>query len=124
MNKSTQQPAFARQTSETQAALDRHLQAFRLGDVELTVADYASDAIIINGTGKVIRGQSEIHETFVQVYRDYFPEGTRNIVIDEMTVHGEVAYIRWRAPNAIMATDTIIVRNGKIVAQTFAGHFG
>jgi len=43
--------------------------------------------------------------------------------IDEKTICGEVAYIRWRAPNAKLATDTIIVRNGKIVAQTFAAYF-
>lgn len=111
------------QSSQTRMVLDRHLEAFRLGDVDRTLADYATDAIIINGTGSVIKGHAEIHESFVQVYRDYFPDGTRNITIDELAVHGEAAYIRWRAKNAIMATDTLIVRDGKIVIQTFAGLF-
>lgn len=91
--------------------------------MELTLVDYAPDAVIINGTGKIIQGHDEIRETFVQVYRDYFPDGTRNITIDELAVHGETAYIRWRSKNAIMATDTLIVRNGKIAIQTFAGLF-
>ncbi len=52
-----------------------------------------------------------------------FIYATKLIEIDEKTICGEVAYIRWRAPNAKLATDTIIVRNGKIVAQTFAAYF-
>ncbi|EXB70748.1 snoaL-like domain protein [Acinetobacter sp. 25977_6] len=111
------------QSIETLNVLERHLTAFRLGDVDLTLQDYAADAIIINGTGEIVRGTSQIHETFISVYRDYFPEGTRDIEIDEKTICGEVAYIRWRASNAKLATDTIIVRNGKIVAQTFAAYF-
>lgn len=122
MNFSTE-PGLSAQSSQTRVLLDRHLEAFRKGDVELTLADYAPDAVIINGTGKIIQGHDEIRETFVQVYRDYFPDGTRNITIDELAVHGETAYIRWRAKNAIMATDTLIVRNGKIAIQTFAGLF-
>ncbi|OCY33925.1 hypothetical protein BFR75_03720 [Acinetobacter pittii] len=111
------------QTVETLDVLERHLNAFRLGDVDLTLQDYAADAIIINGTGEIIRGTSQIHETFISVFRDYFPEGARNIEIDEKTICGEVAYIRWRTTNTKLATDTIIVRNGKIVAQTFAAYF-
>ncbi|MCW2066743.1 UNVERIFIED_ORG: hypothetical protein M2420_002097 [Stenotrophomonas maltophilia] len=42
------------QSSQTRMVLDRHLEAFRLGDVDRTLADYATDAIIINGTGSVI----------------------------------------------------------------------
>ena len=122
MNTSTE-PGLSAQSSQTRVLLDRHLEAFRRGDVELTLVDYAADAVIINGTGKIIQGHDEIRETFVQVYRDYFPDGTRNITIDELAVHGETAYIRWRAKNAIMATDTLIVRNGKIAIQTFAGLF-
>ncbi|MBH1840660.1 nuclear transport factor 2 family protein [Stenotrophomonas maltophilia] len=122
MNTSTE-PGPSAQSSQTRVLLDRHLEAFRKGDVELTLVDYAPDAVIINGTGKIIQGHDEIRETFVQVYRDYFPDGTRNITIDELAVHGETAYIRWRSKNAIMATDTLIVRNGKIAIQTFAGLF-
>jgi len=113
-----------REITETLAVLERHLNAFRLGDVDLTVQDYAPDAIIINGTDTVIRGTDQIRETFINVYRDFFPEGTREISIEEKTVYGEVAYIRWSATNAKMATDTLIVKNNKIVVQTFACHFG
>ncbi|WP_262780231.1 nuclear transport factor 2 family protein [Acinetobacter guillouiae] len=83
-----------REITETLAVLERHLNAFRLGDVDLTVQDYAPDAIIINGTDTVIRGTDQIRETFINVYRDFFPEGTREISIEEKTVYGDVAYIR------------------------------
>ena len=36
-------------------------------------------------------------------------------------VHGEVAYIHWQAaPFIPFASDTFVIRNGKIVVQTIA----
>jgi len=41
-------------------------------------------------------------------------------------IEGEVAYVVWKAKskthNFHIGTDTFIVKNGKIVVQTFAGH--
>lgn len=114
------QQLLAKQTAETTAVLQSHLAAFRLGDVDLTLRDYSSNAILINGTGSAITGLKAIREAFVVTYRDFFPEGTRDMTIDEQTVYGEIAYIRWRTSNTIMATDTFIVRKKKIVVQTVA----
>jgi hypothetical protein len=40
-------------------------------------------------------------------------------------VHGEIAYIVWKADtpslDVPLGTDTFVVRDGKIVVQTFAG---
>ena len=43
--------------------------------------------------------------------------------MDQQVVDGEIAYIKWSAETADnsyeLGTDTILVRDGKIVAQTF-----
>jgi hypothetical protein len=53
-----------------------------------------------------------------------FPAGKTSLNLAKQVVEGEVAYILWsgHSPfyNAPFATDTFVIRNGKIVAQTFA----
>ena len=42
------------------------------------------------------------------------------IALVHQDIHGEVAYIVWKADGFVkLATDTFMIRDGKIVTQTF-----
>lgn len=91
-----------------------------------TLKDYAEDAVIIvegvNEKGYV-KGLKEIRKQFEIVYKDYFPPATTNLKVKTVTIVGEVAYLTWETSRTDFTTDTYIVRDGKIVAQTFAAKF-
>jgi hypothetical protein len=42
---------------------------------------------------------------------------------DARAVEGEIAYITWHTDQIAFGTDTFVVRDGKIVAQTVAMKF-
>ena len=49
------------------------------------------------------------------------PEFLSNLKMAKQEVIGEIAYIAWSVEGMIaLGTDTFVIRNGKIVAQTFA----
>ena len=52
---------------------------------------------------------------------DFLDElGVSAFKIASRSVHGEIAYLVWSSrPSVPMATDTLLVRNGKILVQTF-----
>jgi hypothetical protein len=53
-----------------------------------------------------------------------FPPDSSSLNLAKQVVEGEIAYILWSGSspqcNAPFATDTFVIRDGKIVAQTFA----
>lgn len=112
------QEKTAHQTKQT---LQNHLQAAERGDVDAIVADYAEDAIFFTPDG-LLRGRSEIRAFFEQLMAD-FPSGS-TIEVKQQIVDGELAYLVWSGESETLsipfATDTLIVRDGKIVQQTFA----
>jgi hypothetical protein len=107
-----------RQTEET---LLKHLQAFGSGDVDAIMADYDEAAVFIMPNGP-LRGKDEIRLFFESLVADLPPGST--LEVSEQIVEGEIAYIVWSGESEKLkvpfATDTFIVRDGKIVAQTLA----
>ena len=107
----------------TQEIVERHLAAFGEGDVEATMADYADDAVMISPNG-VRRGAAEIREAFEAFFSGLFAPGTYDFTLDLATYEGETGYIVWHAEctpvNIAYASDTFVVRDGKIVTQTVA----
>ncbi|WP_312296535.1 nuclear transport factor 2 family protein [Chryseobacterium sp.] len=108
----------------TRKVFEHHMMAFRKGDVDETLKDYAEDAVIIvegvNAKGYV-KGLKEIREQFERTYKDYFPPAVvATLKVKTVTIVGEVAYLTWETSKTDFTTDTYIVRDGKIVAQTFA----
>ncbi len=104
----------------TEETLLKHLQAFGSGDVDAIMADYHEDAVFITPEG-TLRGSSEIRPLFESLVAD-LPPGSA-LEVSEQIVEGEIAYIVWSGESEKLripfATDTFVVRDGKIVAQTF-----
>jgi hypothetical protein len=103
----------------TEAVLQNHLRAAKLG-VDAIMQDYTERSVLITHDS-TYRGLTEIRRFFTTLF-DGLPAG----FFDELSmlrqeIVGEVAYILWeRKPQISRATDTFVVRNGKILVQTFA----
>jgi ketosteroid isomerase-like protein len=109
--------------SSTEVVVDRHLQCFGTCDVAGILADYAPDAVMISQQG-VVRGLDGLRAMFQEVFKEFAP-GTTSFEMKTKTIEGDVAYIVWSAETANnvweFGTDTFVIRDGKIVAQTFSG---
>ena len=105
-------------SATTETVLRNHLQAARVG-VDAVMQDYTGDAVLITHDASY-RGAAEIRGFFTA-----FLDGVPGTFFDafkmqRQEVAGEVGYILWEAkPWIARATDTFVVRNGKIVLQTF-----
>lgn len=106
---------------QTELTLHNHLKAFGTGDVDVIMTDYADEAVFITPEG-VLHGKREIRPLFEGLVED-FPPGTA-IDVKQEHIDGEMAYLVWTAESekyhVPFATDTLIVRDGEIVRQTFA----
>jgi ketosteroid isomerase-like protein len=108
---------------QTRKILIHHWQAFGAGDVEAIMADYADDAVLITPEG-TLNGLAQIRSLFVKIFASMFPANKTSLDLVKQVVDGEIAYILWsgNSPfyNVPFATDTFVLRDGKIIAQTFA----
>lgn len=103
----------------TEATLRHHLQAFTEG-LDAILSDYTEASVLFTPDGPV-RGLVGLRNFFGGFLRDSPPELFDAFTLIRQDVEGEVAYITWKAePYITMATDTFVVRNGKIMVQTFA----
>lgn len=106
----------------TSDVLDRHLKAFAGYDVDGLLADYSSDAVLFVPTG-ILRGPEAIKPLFEALVSEFTKPGS-SFTIQQRYVDGDHAYILWTAETADncyeFATDTFVMRNGKIIAQSFA----
>ena len=107
--------------TSTQATLDHHLQAMGEG-IDALMQDYTEDSVVITPDA-TLRGLAEIR-AFGTAFLEALPAGFWDTFkINRTEVAGEVAYILWEAkPSFPLGTDTYVVRDGKIVYQTFAAY--
>src|SRR5271170_886847 len=108
-------------TAATQDVLTHHLNSF--GDLAGTIADYTAETRFFTPDG-LLRGPEAIRRFFVRLFEEFAKPGMSFEMLRQ-EVDGDTAYIVWKAETADnrfeLGTDTFIVRNGKIVTQTFAG---
>jgi ketosteroid isomerase-like protein len=109
--------------ASTKDVVERHLHCFGEGDLRGMLSDYAPDAILFTPDG-VLRGADQIRPLFLALIAEFAKPGAMFSLQKEL-VEGDFAYILWTAETADnryeLATDTFVVRNGKIVAQSFTG---
>ena len=106
----------------TSDVLDRHLKSFADYDVDGLLADYSADAVLFVPGGP-LKGPDGIKPLFETLVSEFRKPGA-SFTMQQRWVDGDHAYILWSAETADnsyeLATDTFIVRDGKIVAQSFA----
>ena len=107
----------------TEEVLQRHVKCFFEGDLEGIVSDYSADAVFFTPNGP-LRGHDSIREFFRALIKEFGQPDTK-FWLQLQSIDGDFAYALWSAETADnvyeMATDTHVVRDGKIVAQSFAG---
>ena len=110
-------------TDETRAVSERHMAAWRKGDVDAIMADWSDDGVMVNGAG-IFVGKDAIREFYGEVFTKYFPDDVRqSITLGELSVEGPAAFTEWQGGIAEYASDTIIVENGKKIVHTFAAKY-
>lgn len=106
----------------TQDVLTQHLTSFGKGDLDGIMADYSPSSRVFTQNG-VLRGTA-IRELFVTMLAEFAKPGASFEMLRQ-DIDGDTAYIVWKAETADnryeLATDTFVVKDGKIVTQTFAG---
>lgn len=108
--------------ASTKEVLDHHLECFGAGDLNGLLSDYAPGAVLFTPDGQ-LKGADAMRPVFQALLAEFGKPGT---VADmkQQSIEGEYAYILWTAETADnvyeVGTDTFVVRDGKIVAQSFA----
>jgi hypothetical protein len=109
--------------ASTKDVLDHHLKCFGDGDLAGTLSDYAPGAVLFTRE-RPLRGVDAIRPLFQSMIAEFSRPGAR-FNMKEQFVEGEYAYILWTAETSEnvyeMGTDTFVIRDGKIVAQSFTG---
>lgn len=103
---------------QTAAVMTAHVQALGQGIDEI-MHHYTEESVVFAPEGPC-QGLAQIrvyYETFLATRPDNF---LKRFTIVRQDVIGEIAYVIWKAqPYVRIGTDTFIVRDGKIVLNTF-----
>lgn len=109
-------------TRETTDILDRQNLLFVKGDVDELMKDFSDQAILFTPDG-VLEGIESIRKFYTDVTSNILPPGS-DFKISKQEVRGQIAYIVWSAESQNyrfpLGTDTFVIKDGKIIAQTFA----
>lgn len=108
--------------SSTQNVLDNHLDRFAAGDLDGLMADYTDESVLFTQEGP-LKGPRAIRGMMTGLFSEFAKPGA-SFSLKTQSIAGEVGYIVWSAETADrkyeLATDTFVVRDGKITHQSFA----
>jgi hypothetical protein len=108
---------------KTKQVLEHHWQAFTQNNMEAVMADYTEESVLITPNA-TFKGLDEIRKNFENAFLT-FPRDKTSFVLSKSVIDRDVAYILWQAKtptlNLTYATDTFVIRDGKIIRQTYAG---
>ncbi|MSP13723.1 MAG: nuclear transport factor 2 family protein [Chloroflexi bacterium] len=108
-------------TKQTEATLAHHFQALGQG-IDAILMDYTEDSILFTPNGPV-RGLAGLRAFFAAFFNDIPPGFMAAFQMVRLDIDGEIGYFLWKAePFAPLGTDTFVVRQGKILRQTYAAH--
>lgn len=106
----------------TKDVLNHHIQSFGEGNLNGILSDYASNAVMFTPNGP-LEGVEAIKNLFKGLLAEFAKPGS-SFKLNHESVKGDYAYILWSAETADniydMVTDTLVVKDGKIVVQSFA----
>jgi hypothetical protein len=108
--------------SSTRDVIDHHLKSFGEGNLNGILSDYAPMAILFTPDGP-FEGVNAIKPLFQALLAEFAKPGS-TFKLKHQSIKGDYGYILWTAETADnvydLATDTFVVHDGKIVAQSFA----
>ena len=108
---------------KTKQVLAHHWEAFTQNNMDEVMADYTEESVLITPDA-TFKGLGQIRKNFEDAYIK-FPKDKTVFQLNKQVLDRDVAYILWQAKtptfNLSYATDTFIIRNGKIIRQTYAG---
>ena len=109
------------QSTQTEAIVRNHLQAFvEQKGIDAILNDYDDNARF-HSEARAYRGKREIGSFFTDFIASLPAGAPGRLSLRTLRVDGELAYITWSVGREIpLGTDKFVVRNGKIVSQTFA----
>lgn len=111
-------------TADCKRVLDDHLQAISSGDMDSLMHDYTDESILITSNGS-FKGLSAIKDEFIKLLKDYPPGSTFNLM--KQIIHEDYILLIWAGESKKIvipfAADTFVIKNGKIIFQSFAGRF-
>lgn len=114
-NSTAQQIGVHRNTADV---LTSHLGSFAHG-LDAILADYDDSSVLIT-PDRTYTGLKEIKEFFGSFLQSATPEFWSAFKLHTNVVASTVGYITWSsAPFVALATDTIVVKDGRISVQTF-----
>jgi hypothetical protein len=109
--------------ASTKDVLDNHLKCFGAGDLQGILADFAPGAVLLTPDGPLV-GADAMKPMYQALIAEFAQPGS-SFHLKVQSVVDHYGYILWTAETADnvyeLATDTFVVRDGKIVAQSFTG---
>jgi hypothetical protein len=110
-------------SKDSENVLLRHLHSFGNNDLEALMSDYTEQSVLITHE-QTYKGIREIKAFFTELM-NHFPKEHSNFKLDKLVVSDELVFIVWQATTPSLevplATDTFLIKRGKIYQQTFAG---
>ena len=105
----------------TKSIIDHHLKSFVDRNLEGLLSDYAPGAVMFTANGP-LKGEAALRPMFQAMIAEFSQPGAV-FHLKQQFIDGDHAYILWNAETADniydLGTDTFVVRDGKIVAQSF-----
>jgi ketosteroid isomerase-like protein len=107
--------------ASTKEVVENHLKCFGEGDIDGVLSDYAPGAIMFTSAGP-LKGADAMRPMYRALIAESGKPGAR-FTMKQQSFEGDYGYILWTAETADnlyeIATDTFVVRDSKIVAQSF-----
>lgn len=105
---------------------EHHKDAFLSRDIDRILKDYSEKSTLITPNSKMHKGLNEIRKAFEHALRTMFAKVTEMDIVQQVNGDG-IVYVVYIAKNRATgktylpyASDTFIVKNGKILYQTAA----
>jgi len=105
----------------TKEVLEHHQKSLKQSDINEVMSDYAPGAVLFT-KDEMLKGSEAIRDLFETFIAEFAKPGT-TLNRKQQLVDGDYAYVVWAAETTDnvyeMGTDTFVIREGKIVAQSF-----
>ncbi len=109
--------------TKTQEVINHHLSAFLEADLNEIMKDFTEESELLTPDG-ALKGLNSISSFFGEVFK-IMPKGSA-FEMKQMILRDGISYLTWTGDSSFVSvplgTDSFIIKNDKILYQTFAAH--